>query len=741
MLPRRNHTPARILLCVALALAGLAAPARRAYAAPRDIYTDALAAGWDDWSWATVNLQATSPVHSGTYSISIAGDAWEGLYLHHSGVTTSGYTWLRFYAHGGGAGGQLLQVYATLTGGASGPAVSLAPLPANVWTEVRVPLADLGAAATTLTGVVWQDRSGGTQPTYYVDDIALIADEDPNGPVLSAGTALPRAVPADGASQVVVRVNAADPQGLADIASVTVDATALGAGTVVLRDDGRSNDGAAGDGMYGARFVVAQGTPAGEELLTITAQDNAGHRASLFLGALVALPAPGGSIPPALPQRMSWGTSEWSETAGQDWQVNSGVPWNHNYQYITWDWYVNGWGGDFVGRFVRHAWQYQYVPVISVYMILGVPPDCGEDPLCYAQKLQNASTVSNYLAAIQEAASQAQGTGTVIFQIEPDFYGYMQQLSNSPSAPPGVLPDDPSSYPVALNIAGYPNDLTGFGRRIVDVIHATAPNALVAPHASMWATNQDPNNVSAGEVPVLAQRTAAFVNAMGGAQADLFFVEWSDRDAGSGLRPWWDDTNRELPRHNRAVLWAGVLSASAGKRLVLWQVPAGNMALNNTCYHYQDNRVAYAFEHIRDLADAGIAAVLFGPGADCMTRASTDGDFIKAEGTMAYATPAAPTGLTAGTPAGPLVPLRWNENAELDVWGYRVNYQPAAGGAWTTIDARRANAIELLLPGVASWRITVTAYDAMGNAGAPSAAVTVTTTGTAWRAYLPAVSR
>ena len=72
------------------------------------------------------------------------------------------------------AGGQLLQVYAERAGGGNGPAVPIAPLAANTWTEVNVPLADLGVANTTLSGIVWQDRSGGSQPAFYVDDIAAM---------------------------------------------------------------------------------------------------------------------------------------------------------------------------------------------------------------------------------------------------------------------------------------------------------------------------------------------------------------------------------------------------------------------------------------------------------------------------------------------------------------------------------------------------------------------------------------
>jgi hypothetical protein len=458
----------------------------------------------------------------------------------------------------------------------------------------------------------------------------------------------------------------------------------------------------------------------------------------------VVLNAPGGSVPSGLPQRPAWGTNVWNENPAQDWQINSGVAWDYVYQYITYDWYnvpTDNWGGNFVGRFAKHAWDHDYIPVISVYLMLAVPPTCGESATCYAQKLQNPATVSAYLAALQEAARQAKGSKPVIFQLEPDFYGYMQQLSNSGSPPAGVQPDNPASYPVALNIPGYPNNLTGFGRRLVDLIHQTAPNALVAPHASMWATGKEPHTETAANAISQAQRTAAFMNAMGGTEADLFFVEWSDRDSGSGLRPWWDDTNRTLPHVNRAILWENALSAAAGKRLILWQVPAGNMALNNTPYHYQDNRPAYAFRHPRDLYEAGVIAVLFGSGLDGMTQPDTDGGFIQGQGAIAYANPTTPTGLTAGAAVGPTVPLYWNENSQPDLWGYRLSYAPAAGGTPITVDVGPANAANLLLPSAGQWRIRIAAYDAMDRLSPFSNFVTVTTTVDAAKVYLPVLVR
>lgn len=712
-------------------------------AAAQDIYTDALAVGWSDWSWATVDLQAAAPVHSGSHSIAVTYGAWQGLYLHYPEFPTAGSSHLRFFIHGGSSGGQQIRVYATYSADGSqqsGPSIAISPPAAGAWSEVRIALADLGVAGIPLTGLVWQGATSGAQPTLYIDDIVLVADESPDGPTLSGGYLLPRAAPADGSTDVVVRVQVDDPQGLSDVAGVVLDGRMLGRGEVALRDDGRSNDGAAADGVYGGVFTVAPGTASSEQMLLVTAQDRAGHRASLQLGAFVVLAPAGGEIPSVLPQRIGWGSNAWSETPGQDWQVNSGVPWDWVYQYITYGWYVDGWGGDFVERFVNQAWSKGYVPLISVYLMLGLPPTCGEGGACYASKLQNPGAVSTYLAALEEAARQAQGTQPVIFHLEPDFYGFMQQLSNRDDRPTGVQPDDPSSYPVALNVAGYPNTLAGFGQRMVDVVHATAPNALVAPMASMWATNQDPNSVTISEVISMAQRTAAFIDAMGGDRSDLLLVEWSDRDAGSGLRPWWDDTNLTLPRPTRAILWENALSAAAHKRLILWQMPVGNMSLDNTCDHYQDNRAAYAFQHPRDLFDAGVFAILYGGGAECQTQVTTDGGFVGAQGAIAYALPSAPAGLAAGTVAGPFVPVHWNESSEPDVWGYRVSYRPAQGGSPTTLNAGRKNALLLPLPR-GDWTITVATYDAMGQLSPASTGITVTTTATARRLYLPLIRR
>ncbi len=148
--------------------------------ADQAIFTDSLQNAWQNWSWAAVDLNQNATVHGGTRAISVSADAWEGLYLAHGAMDTSGFTNLVFWIHGGASGGQRLQVQGVL--GTTGQAASsLAALPANAWQQISLPLTSLGvASATDFTGFWIQDRSGTTQPTFYVDDIVLVAG--PTGP-------------------------------------------------------------------------------------------------------------------------------------------------------------------------------------------------------------------------------------------------------------------------------------------------------------------------------------------------------------------------------------------------------------------------------------------------------------------------------------------------------------------------------------------------------------------------------
>ncbi len=159
-----------------LAVVCCLAPAAVAFAQSDEaVYTDALTNGWQNWSWATVNLSNSQPVQSGTASISVSAGPYQALYLHQTAFDTSLFSDLVFWIHGGSTGGQLLQVQATLNGTAQ-TVVTLPALAANTWQQVSIPFASLGVQNQPNMDGFWiQDRSGTTQPTFFVDNSSLKA--------------------------------------------------------------------------------------------------------------------------------------------------------------------------------------------------------------------------------------------------------------------------------------------------------------------------------------------------------------------------------------------------------------------------------------------------------------------------------------------------------------------------------------------------------------------------------------
>jgi alpha-N-arabinofuranosidase len=162
-----------LLCCLALSSAARAQT-------DQSVYADALVNGWQNWSWATVNLSNTTPVQAGTDSISVSAGPYQALYLHQTAFDSTPYTALVFWINGGSTGGQLLQVQATLNG-ASQNVVTLPALAANSWQQVTIPLSSLGVQnQPDLDGFWIQDRSGTTQPAFFVDTISFKAQPAPS---------------------------------------------------------------------------------------------------------------------------------------------------------------------------------------------------------------------------------------------------------------------------------------------------------------------------------------------------------------------------------------------------------------------------------------------------------------------------------------------------------------------------------------------------------------------------------
>jgi len=137
------------------------------------IYVDSLLNGFQDWSWATsVNVLNSSPVYSGTHSISVSTTNYMALWLYHTPFNTMPFTSLSFWINGGAAGAHGLQVMGVITNTYQA-LFSLPTLEPNTWAQFDIPLTALGVAnVTNCQGYwIWPTLSGTT--TFYVDSIQL----------------------------------------------------------------------------------------------------------------------------------------------------------------------------------------------------------------------------------------------------------------------------------------------------------------------------------------------------------------------------------------------------------------------------------------------------------------------------------------------------------------------------------------------------------------------------------------
>jgi hypothetical protein len=139
------------------------------------VYGDAVAAGWQDWSWGGVtrDFAQLSPVHAGSAAIGITyTGGWSGLQLGNpTALDVSPYDSLSFFVHGGGAGGQGIEV--TVGSNASGVSVSqtIAPV-AGVWTRIDVSLTGLGSPRQ-VDYIQWFNATPGAQPAFSLDDVTF----------------------------------------------------------------------------------------------------------------------------------------------------------------------------------------------------------------------------------------------------------------------------------------------------------------------------------------------------------------------------------------------------------------------------------------------------------------------------------------------------------------------------------------------------------------------------------------
>ena len=296
--------------------------------------------------------------------------------------------------------------------------------------------------------------------------------------------------------------------------------------------------------------------------------------------------------------------------------------------------------GKYSRDFVAGAKARGEIPHFTYYQILqasGVSEGAPE----VRQAANDAAFMSRYFADFRFFLQQI-GTGQALIQVEPDFWGYAEQLGS-----------DPHQLSAAVASANAPdcsaeeNSVAGLGRCYLAMVRKYAPNAKVGLHGSAWAPGIDAllNKDSSVDIAGEARKLGAFLKAVGADRGDFVTVDASDRDAGfyaaSGRQTFWDPQNQTLPHFHQAFTWAGALAVSLQLPVIFWQVPVGNAAQGNQADHWKDNRVDYFFAHTDELVASHVAGAFFGAGARGQTTPESDGGNLIAKMRVYAAAPRA----------------------------------------------------------------------------------------------------
>ncbi len=137
---------------------------------PMTVYDTALAPGWDNWSWAKTDLSVELG-GSPRRPIRIVAKGWEALYLHHAPFSTTGLKRLTFLIQGS-VPDREVRVFALIDGKSVGEG-KLVKISNTGWTDVKIPLVNLGVEDKTIDGLWIQNASQEELPKFYVTDVRL----------------------------------------------------------------------------------------------------------------------------------------------------------------------------------------------------------------------------------------------------------------------------------------------------------------------------------------------------------------------------------------------------------------------------------------------------------------------------------------------------------------------------------------------------------------------------------------
>lgn len=165
--------------------------------ATQDIYVDALANNWENFSWGVVDFSNTSAPHSGSSAIRFSAHSFQGLSFAKPGAAISAaqFPEIRFQIRGSAGGenfnvslqtGNTLHVNLPLAQFVTGGAIA-----AGSYREVRIRYAQPPMSYSgTFERINIQDNSGaapGAPQIVFVDSVALVGSAAAADPVFASG--------------------------------------------------------------------------------------------------------------------------------------------------------------------------------------------------------------------------------------------------------------------------------------------------------------------------------------------------------------------------------------------------------------------------------------------------------------------------------------------------------------------------------------------------------------------------
>jgi len=145
-----------------------APPAETAKVMP--VYDTALAPGWQNWSWAKAELSVELS-GSARKPIRVVAGPYQALYLHHDPFSTTGMTKLSLLIQGSALDEQV-RILALIDGKPVGEGKPLT-FSNTGWTQVVVPLVNLGVEDQTIDGIWVQNSTDTELPKFYVTEIKI----------------------------------------------------------------------------------------------------------------------------------------------------------------------------------------------------------------------------------------------------------------------------------------------------------------------------------------------------------------------------------------------------------------------------------------------------------------------------------------------------------------------------------------------------------------------------------------